>query len=128
MSQQRQQLLTLFVPWCVLTLGGALAKPILHSSATYFLTAFSITGFLVLLIMYWAVSGSRSNTPASVTIALSSIALKLMLSTGIFLYYFIRVAPGQDPMSALKTGALIYCCYTVLVAWYGLYWGGGKQR
>jgi hypothetical protein len=127
MTKNTRQVLSILFPWGLLTTAFWFAVPHWHVSAVFFTKAFSVAAALVLLIMYAAVSGDRAGKPVSVTIALSSIGLKLMASTGIFIYYFLKIAPAEYPLPALKVGGVIYLIYTILVAWYGMYWGGSVK-
>lgn len=128
MTNNSKRVLSILFPWGILTIVFWLCIPLFHASAAYFIKAFSITAALVMLIMYTAVSGDRAGKAISVTISLSSIALKLMASTGIFIYYFLKIAPAESPWPALKVGGVVYLSYTFLVSWYGLYWGGSTTK
>jgi hypothetical protein len=120
MTKNARLILTFILPWLSLTILLWILAIWLDSSAAFFIRCFSLLSALVMTILYRAESPHNASKGMSFILMMLSITIKILVSAGIFIYYFLKFNTPVVP--ALLTGTLVYVSYTVLIVGYAYYW------
>lgn len=118
MKKSRVITLQYFMYWSILFVLGVVLSQKNMFAIRFFSISIGLTSLITLLLFFWSGTGQMSNTSTSITVSMAAYAIKLILCSVIFIYFFNFHSLNKK--SDLLIGALVFTAFTVLEVMYAL--------